>query len=336
KRFEAYVYYTNDWIADDTRAVAAAAAVFRHLPGRSFDMVARHILDDQLDALVYPEMGMHVQSFPLGALRLAPVQVAGWGHPVTTGLPQIDYFVSCEAMEPGDSPGHYREKLALLPGLGTHYPVPAGAGQGSRADFGLPDDVNLYLVPQSIFKIHPDNDALFARVLEADPRGRLVVFAAHYDAINTAFHRRLSAAFAPHGLAVDERVVFLPYMSHGEYLGVNGWCDVMLDTLHWSGGNTSLDAIASGLPLVTMPGRFMRGRQSAAMLHLCGVDELVVADEASYVATAVAIATDRARREDLSRRLKAGHGALFSRDEPIRALENFLERAVKGSEPFIG
>ncbi|HEX4779239.1 MAG TPA: tetratricopeptide repeat protein, partial [Usitatibacter sp.] len=106
KRFEAYVYYTNDWIADDTRAVAAAAAVFRHLPGRSFDMVARHILDDQLDALVYPEMGMHVQSFPLGALRLAPVQVAGWGHPVTTGLPQIDYFVSCEAMEPGDSPGH--------------------------------------------------------------------------------------------------------------------------------------------------------------------------------------------------------------------------------------
>jgi CRISPR-associated protein Csy1 len=264
-------------------------------------------------------------------LRLAPVQVAGWGHPVTTGLPQIDYFVSCEAMEPGDGASHYREKLVTLPGLGTHYALPAGAARGARSDFGLSGDVNLYLVPQSLFKIHPDNDALFAAVLEADPRGRLVFFAAHYDAINTAFHRRLSAAFAPRGLAVDDRAVFLPYMTHEEYLRVNTWCDVMLDTLHWSGGNTSLDAIASGLPLVTMPGHFMRGRQSAAMLRLSGMEELVVADAQAYVASAVAIATDRARREELSRRLTAGHGALFSRDEPIRALEEFLAAAVERS-----
>ena len=328
-RFEPYVYYTNEWMADDTRAIAAAADKFRHLPSRSFDLVARQILDDELDVLVYPELGMHGQTFAMASWRLAPVQVAGWGHPVTTGLPTMDYFISCAAMEPEGSASHYREQLVTLPGLGTHYALPPVAAKGDRAHFQLPADANLYLVPQSLFKIHPDNDELLARVIEADPRGQLVVFAAHYDAINTAFHRRLSKAFSARGLSVDERVVFLPYMTHGEYLQVNASCDVMLDTLHWSGGNTSLDAIASGLPIVTQPGHFMRGRQSAAMLGLVGVDELVVEDSDAYVALASALANDPARRAELSRRMKDGHGTLFSRDEPIRALEDFLVRCVE-------
>jgi len=327
-RFEPYVYYTNEWVADDTRTIAAAADKFRHLPARSFDLVARQILDDELDVLVYPELGMHGQTFAMAAWRLAPVQVAGWGHPVTTGLPTLDYFVSCAAMEPEGAASHYREQLVTLPGLGTHYALPAAAQKGDREHFQLPADANLYLVPQSLFKIHPDNDELLARVIEADPRGQLVVFAAHYDAINTAFHGRLSKAFSARGLSVDERVVFLPYMTHGEYLQVNASCDVMLDTLHWSGGNTSLDAIASGLPIVTQPGRFMRGRQSAAMLGMAGVEELVVESDDAYVALAAALANDPSRRADLSRRLKEGHAALFSRDEPIRALEDFLTEAV--------
>jgi predicted O-linked N-acetylglucosamine transferase (SPINDLY family) len=58
------------------------------------------------------------------------------------------------------------------------------------------------------------------------------------------------------------------------------------------------------------------------------VDELVVADNDAYVALATALANDPARRADLSRRMKEGHGALCSRDEPIRALEDFLFRSA--------
>ena len=328
KRFEVYVYYTNEWVADDTRAIASAADMFRHLPGRSFDVVARHILADELDALVFPELGMHGETFSLAALRLAPVQVAGWGHPTTTGLPNVDYFVSSAPMEPEDGARHYRERLVLLPGLGTNYGMPAAADYGDRAEFALPADAALYLVPQSLFKVHPDNDRLLAAVMAADPRGRLVLFASQYDAINAAFRARLVEALAAHGLQLEDRTIFLPYMTHAEYLRVNACCDVMLDTLHWSGGNTSLDAIASGLPVVTLPGALMRGRQSAAMLRLLGLDELVAHDSADYVRKAVAIGSDRDRRRAVAQRIKAARPALFDRDEPIRELENFLERAI--------
>lgn len=328
-RFEPFVYYTNEWVADDTRTIAAAASTFRHMPGRPLADVARQITADELDALVYPELGMHPETFALAGLRLAPVQCAGWGHPNTTGLPEIDWFISCADMEPAHAQEHYTERLALLPGLGTRYAMPGADATGARADFGIPDDRTAYLVPQSIFKIHPDNDALVAEVLQRDPRGVAVMFASHHDRLTQDFAARLGRALAFRGVDIHERVIFLaPFIPHGKYLRLNALCDVMLDTVHWSGGNTSLDALATGLPVVTWPGELMRGRQSQAMLRAIGVPELVCDAREAYVEMALRVGSDAALREQLSARIASGRGALFEREEPVRALEAFLERAA--------
>ena len=330
ERFEAVVYYTNEWVADDTRAIAAAAARFRHLPGRPLYTLAQHVAGDDLDVLVYPELGMHPETFTLASLRLAPVQCSGWGHPNTTGHPEIDWFISCEAMEPAEPQSHYSERLALLPGLGTRYATPVTTSTRTRADFGLPEDRTLYLLPQSLFKIHPDNDEIVARVLERDPRGVVVIFASHHENLTQAFASRLAQAFERHGLDIHERACFLaPFLPHGEYLRLNQLCDVMLDTVHWSGGNTSLDALAMGLPVVTLPGAYMRGRQSQAMLRTLGMDQLVAKDLDDYLAIAERIGRDEAERAAVARRILANRPALFERDEPVRALEAFLERVAR-------
>jgi CRISPR-associated protein Csy1 len=202
---------------------------------------------------------------------------------------------------------------------------------GSRADFGIPDDRTAYLVPQSLFKIHPDNDDLIARVLERDEKGIAVMFASHHDHLTQAFATRLGASLEKRRIDIHERVFFLaPFMPHPRYLRLNALCDVMLDTLHWSGGNTSLDALVSGLPVVTLPGGLMRGRQSQAMLRALGAGELVARDTEGYVETAVALGRDAGRRRALSQAIVANRGALFEREEPVRALGDFLERAAKG------
>jgi CRISPR-associated protein Csy1 len=330
RRFEKFVYYTNEWVADDSRAIAAGAHTFRHLPGRPLHVLARQILSDELDVLVYPELGMHAETFTLAGLRLAPVQVSGWGHPNTPGLPAIDWFFSSAAMEPEGAVAHYSERLGLLPGLGTCYALPKPGKQATRADFAIPEGRTIYLIPQSLFKIHPDNDELIARVLAEDPRGLAVLFAHGHDAVTQAFGVRLGTAFRRHGMDIQERALFLmPNVPHPTYLRLNELCDVMLDTLHWSGGNTSLDALASGLPVVTLPGKFMRGRQSQAMLAALGAPELIVGNVEDYVSTAVRLGRDGDERRAISERLKANRLELFERDEPIRALEDLLERAWK-------
>jgi CRISPR-associated protein Csy1 len=114
---------------------------------------------------------------------------------------------------------------------------------------------------------------------------------------------------------------------------IDAVCDAMLDTLRWSGGNTSLDALAAGLPIVTLPGRFMRGRQSAGMLALAGIDGLVAGDEDRYVAVAERLALDPVWRATLAANVRAAAGRLFDDPEPMRELAVVLEALVEGDAP---
>lgn len=329
-QFEIFVYYTHsqhDGLTDRIRAAVDRFAAYRP----TVDAWADQIAEDQLDLLVYPEIGMDAICTTLAAFRLAPIQIAGWGHPVTTGQANIDWYLSCSEMEPADAANHYREALALLPGLGTRYALPKmdeRCRQLDRRHYGLPDGETLYLVPQSLFKIHPDGDTLFVSVLAAHPGARLVFFSGQAALVRDLFQARLTSALASAGLSLPDRVLFLPDVPHSDYLRINQLCDVMLDSPHWSGGNTSLDALSVGLPIVTLPGAYMRGRQSMAMLRRLGVDELVTTHAAEYVTRAVALGRDAEYRARISRQIVENHHRLFGDAEPIVALQDFFKRAV--------
>lgn len=322
--FEVYVYHLKPGKNPVIDEMAQQVHTVRHLPTATVAIIASIIFEDDLDLLIYPELGMDAACFVLAALRLAPIQCAAWGHPVTTGHATIDYYFSSAAMEPADADDHYSERLIRLPGIGTAYTKPVTSVSKTRADFGLPENKPLLLCPQSLFKIHPDNDALFATVLNENPDAVLVFSSGRHPVITDRFMRRLEKTFSRYGLLIRERTRVLPYLDRADYLCLNKLADVMLDTLHWSGGNTSLDALAVGLPLITLPGEFMRGRQSAGMLKLVGVSELIASDQAKYVSIAVRLASDPAWRAELSQRISVGHGCLFDDKKPIAALAGFL------------
>ena len=331
-RFEICVYHLRRDLTPYVSELATRVDRVRTFPGAALlpSTIAATIRKDALDVLVYPELGMDLTSFALAALRLAPVQCAGWGHPVTTGHRTIDAYFTCAAMEPPDADAHYTERLMRLPGIGTDYAAPAVPTDASRARFGLSEEAPLFLCPQSLFKIHPDNDALFARVLAAVPTAQLVLFEGRHRTLTAKFRARIAAAVAREGIDIDGRVVFLNQCSHEDYLRLNAVCDAMLDTQRWSGGNTSLDALAAGLPIVTLPGRFMRGRQSGAMLALAGVGELVAADSNDYVRIAERIAVDSPWRASVRARLIEGSRNVFGDPAPIAALADALESLARG------
>lgn len=332
-RFEVFVYHLWPGMDEVAEAIHARADTFRTFGGSESrpSIVAPAIRGDTLDLLVYPELGMDLTSFVLASLRLAPRQWSAWGHPVTTGHDTIDAFVTCEAMEPPDASTHYTERLLLLPGIGTRYVRPEVPLDGERRDFALPGDAVLLLCPQSLWKIHPATDSLFAEVLEAHPQARLVLFSGRHPAITDQFMRRLEKELAARGLAIRERVIVLPQLPHPDFMRVNRLCDAMLDTLHWSGGNTSLDALACGLPIVTLPGAHMRGRQSAAMLGLVGAGELVAEDRASYLAITSRIVRDAGWRDALRERIRTAQDRLFGCSDALTRWVELIEQEVRES-----
>jgi CRISPR-associated protein Csy1 len=257
-------------------------------------------------------------------MRLAPVQAAGWGHPVTTGSDAIDCYFTCDAMEPPDASAHYVERLVRLPGLGVSYSMPAAQPPISRAQLGLPEDRRLYVCAQSLFKVHPDMDDVLAHVLERDPLAVLVFFQSGARRITEQLAGRIQRALARRGVPPRGQLKFLPRMAGGDFRRVLAAADVVLDTFRWSGGNTSIDAFAAGVPVVTLPGRFMRGRQTAGMLELMQVKELIAADPEAYVRHAVEVATDRELNAGLRRAIAERRGVLFDRPEPVEAFAQAL------------
>ena len=326
ERFDVFVYHLHPGMDDVAAEIRARADRFVAFGGKRArpSSVAPVIRGDELDVLVYPELGMDHATFALAALRLAPRQLAGWGHPITTGHATIDGFISCEAMEPANGRDHYTEPLLTLPGIGTRYRPLTLPDAAARARLNLPEDRPLFLCPQSLFKIHPDNDELYAAALSANPDAALVILDGRNAHITARFTRRIATAFERHRLSLERQLVVLPALPHAEFLRINLACDAMLDTLHWSGGNTSLDALACGLPIVTVEGAFMRGRQSAAMLRLVGVPELIAADRIQYVHLASRLAQDREWRRHLSERIVQGHDGLFDDRQAVRAFADML------------
>ncbi|HEY2864975.1 MAG TPA: tetratricopeptide repeat protein [Casimicrobiaceae bacterium] len=326
-RFEVFVYHLWPGMDDIAQAISGRADHFRTFAANRSrpSLVAPAIRADDLDVLVYTELGMDVTSFALASLRLAPRQYAAWGHPVTTGHATIDAFLSCAAMEGAAAQTHYTEPLVLLPGIGTRYEQPRLPVPGTREQFSLPSDRVLLLCPQSLWKIHPDNDPLFADILAANPRAMLVFFGGWHPAPIDRFMQRLKGTLDGFGIPIRERTRVLPQVGHDDYLRINMLCDAMVDTLHWSGGNSSLDALACGLPIVTLPGPLMRGRQSAGMLALLGVPELVAGDRAAYLAITARLTGDEAWRRGLATRILAARPQLFNVSDAIDRLQQLLQ-----------
>jgi len=311
-----------------TERLARAASSELTLTG-SVRENARALLDVGADIIVYPELGLDYRTAALAAFRLAPVQVCGWGHPVTSGLPTIDAFLSCAAMEPANASEHYTERLLTLPALGMRYLSPPIPPARSRDELGLPSSGTLYLVPHSLFKLHPDNDAVYSGVLANDPAATLIFFEGVDGGARRITRRRLSRLFAECGVDFAARTRFLPMRSRDAFLQVLLAGDVVLDSLRFSGGNVSLDALHCGVPVVTHPGEFMRGRQTMAMLQQIGGAELICGSIESMIETAVDVANDTSRRQKLGATLRANLPALTQSDTPLHALDETLNTLLE-------
>jgi predicted O-linked N-acetylglucosamine transferase (SPINDLY family) len=330
RRFRVFAYHTASRADSATKTAADLADRFVQGP-LSADDWRQTIIDDAPHVLIYPDVGMDAMSAALAAQRLAPVQCTSWGHPETSGFPTLDYFLSSDLMESPDGEDHYTERLIRLPNLSVYYePLAVSPAAVDRAGLGLRSGATLFWCGQSLYKYLPQYDQVFPRIAR-EAGDCQFIFVQHPSSryVNEVFWQRLERAFAAHDLSAADHCVMLPQLSTPSFIAAMGQCDVFLDSIGWSGCNSTLESLNHDLPIVTMEGTLMRGRHTAAILKMMGVTETITETMENYISTAIRLARDVPWRAAVKSRIAANKHRLYRDRACVAALEEFLDRVAR-------
>lgn len=256
---------------------------------RNLPLAHEKVASHALDILIYPDIGMEAQTHYMAMARLAPHQVCLGGHPETTGIDTVDYVVASRTYEPEHADENYTERLLCVDGINYIFARPATPERWlTREELGLPADKKLYICPMAVQKLHPDFDAVLAAILAADPNAVVVLF---NDFQQESATQNMQARLLKQCDAT--RVLFMPWLPLASLFSVLKLADAVLDTIYFGGGTTAHYAFAFGVPIVTMPGHYARGRCVASYYEVMEIDDAPIASTVEeYVACAVKLAND--------------------------------------------
>ncbi|MDR3535091.1 MAG: tetratricopeptide repeat protein [Acetobacteraceae bacterium] len=285
--------------------------------------VAAAIRADDIDILV--DLAGHTNSNRLSvfALRAAPVQAAWLGYFGTTGLAAMDVVIADRHVLPPCDEPTFGERVVRLPDSYLCFSPPAEAGPVAPLPAGLEQPITFGCF-NSRAKLNPGVLAVWARILAAVPRSRLLLKAAQYS--DKILRREIAHAFAASGIP-PERIQFEPASPIAAMFDAYGRVDIALDPFPFAGGATTAQALWMGVPVVSLVGATWPGRQGASLLHAAGFPDWAVSDADSYVALARRLAMDRPGLVAVRRTLRAAVA-----DSPLCQADRFarhLEAAFR-------
>ena len=251
--------------------------------------------------------------------RIAPLQVATQTSCSTTGLAEIDLFVSGTLAETAQGAARYSERLGLLPGPGQCFNFNANRQEPqhtfTRASLGLPETGLLFVSAAHRSKIIPEVQHAWARLLAAVPGAHLLWHPFNpkwpagqpLESFRTGFQRVLTS----HGVE-DSRLVFSsgPLPTRADVQALLGLGDVYLDTFPFGGASSLVDPLELGLPVVTCDGQTMRSRVGGSLLRSLELPELIASDAEGYHAIALQLALDPDHRASVRAKLQERMGRL--------------------------
>ncbi len=298
----------------------------------NFERAATTLRAARCDVIYHWEVGTDGTNYYLPFRWLAPVQCTAWGFQDTSGIPRMTHYLSSSLIEPAEASGHYSERLVLANTLlSFQHRLATPKLSKPREMFGIAAEQHLYLCAQQTGKFQPDFDPLLAEILRRDPAGVIVITEnIHGQFVAEQLRRRLAMTMGD----VADRVVFLPAQPHPDYLSLVAAADVLLDPLHFAGGNSTYDGLSLNKPIVTLPFDFARGRYTLACYKKMGMDDCVASTSQEYVEMAVALGTDPALRSRVEAKIRETSGAIFEDagavNEHVRIFSELVELARSG------
>ena len=252
----------------------------------------------------------------LATHRLARIQVTSGGSVVTTGMRNIDYYISGTLTDPSPTAQEqYQEKLIKLEGSAHCFSYGTEAGKITtpveRNNLGIPEDAFVFISCANYFKTIPELVETWAKIISQVPNSVLVLlpfgpnWSNNYPKLQ--FINHLNSIFIKYGLETERLIVLDPQpvpdrQDMKEYYKI---ADVYLDSFPFAGTTSLIEPLQVNLPVIARQGNCFRSAMGAAMIQTLNIPDLVADSEESYIQLAVALGNNPELRQQKGDEIKA-------------------------------
>jgi len=300
-QFEIFAYAEVPQPDDSTARIRSCCHHWRFTVGQTDKAVAQNIRDDRIDILV--DLAGHTAGNRLNvfAKKPAPIQISWLGYPGTTGLPMMDYRLTDEVADPySEADQFHSEHLLRLPGCFLCYTPP-----GSLPSVVASSSGNTSIIFGSFNNLPKVNEKVihcWAQILREVPQANL--FLKSKPLADESTRDRYLGLFQKNDVS-PERIILKHWAeSTTEHLELYNDVTIALDPFPYNGTTTTCEALLMGVPVVTLCGNRHSARVGASLLSRIGLDDLIAADEQTYVQKALNLARDRDHLQLLRQNLR--------------------------------
>jgi predicted O-linked N-acetylglucosamine transferase (SPINDLY family) len=295
---------------------------------RTLDEWINLIVNDNNDILLYPEIGMNPLINQIAAFKPAKYQFISWGHPETSGLSTIDYYLSTELLETHLSQENYVEKLIKLKGIGTCYNPPSlESPKFNLEQFGISKDSKVVLCLGAPNKFMPQYDYIYENILRDNDCH--LIFMHDTAGMSRTLEKRILNRFKNKDCI--HKIHFIPFLTREGFNGIMNVSTLLVDTIGFSGFNTAMQAVGNNLPVVTLPNRFMRSKNAYAINKILNLDDIIAYNFEEFFKIIQRLLNDKIFYHDIKIKIKEREKLLYNDINSVRQLEDFIYKVVKGN-----
>ena len=309
------------------------------------------IRNDDLDILL---IGTNVTAVNhgitlLGLHRLARIQITSTSSCVTTGMRNMDYYISGTLTEIKQNPqAQYREKLILLEGTAhcfSYYATPPEPPQvtPTRSGLGISEQAVVFISGANFYKIIPELRETWAKLLAKVPNSVLVLYpfnpnwASQYRAL--PWINKFKEVLTKYGVDPSRLIMIKPQGSRSDIKEYLKLADIYLDSYPFSGVNSLVDPLEVGLVPVVRDGDIIpnfspttsqagevfvvrdigsfRSLMAASLLRSLSINDLIANGEESYINLATTLANNpqlrQQKRQEIQQKMQQNPEFLDSR-----------------------
>ncbi|MBF0192963.1 MAG: tetratricopeptide repeat protein [Magnetococcales bacterium] len=267
--------------------------------------LAQLINDDKIDILL--DLAGHTAKnrLPVFLQKPSPIQISWAGYVGTTGLPTMDYVIADKCYAPDGDEKYYTEKIIRMPDSWVSYTPPNNAPTFDSPHLDIIKDHIMLGNFGNPEKINEKMLEVWSQILLLSPNAKLLLIYSGMD--SQANIIRINNYFERAGVDID-RIIIEGRTPHLQLLNSYNRVDLALDTLPYSGGLTTIEALFMGVPVVTTRGETFAGRHAYSVLNSVGLNKLVTDNLEEYVKLVVDLISSPKKlqniRNGLSSKLK--------------------------------